>query len=88
MVRIRLTRVGATKRPCYRVIAIDGREKRDGRPLEYLGTYDPRPAEELINLRTEAIEAWVARGAQMSDTVRNLLKRQTRRLAAGENAEA
>ena len=51
MVKIRLTRVGATKRPCYRVIAIDGREKRDGRPLEYLGTYDPRPSEEIIHLR-------------------------------------
>ena len=44
MVKIRLTRQGAKKRPFYRIIAIDEREKRDGRPLEYLGTYDPKRA--------------------------------------------
>ncbi len=75
MVKIRLTRVGAKKRPFYRVLAIDERKKRDGRALEYLGTYDPTPAKELLQLRTEAIEAWVAKGAQLSDTVRSLLKR-------------
>lgn len=91
MVKIRLTRAGATKRPFYRVIAIDERKKRDGRPLEYLGTYDPRPLEERIDFRTEAIEVWIARGAQMSDSVRSLLKRQNRRSAAagaGENGAA
>ena len=45
------------------------------RPLEYLGTYDPNPKEPVVNLRRDAIEAWVAKGAQMSDTERSLVKR-------------
>lgn len=79
MVKIRLTRVGAKKRPFYRVMAIDERRKRDGRALEYLGTYDPTPAEEVLSLQTEAIDAWVAKGAQLSSTVRSLLKRYNRK---------
>ena len=75
MVKIRLRRSGAKKRPFYRIVAIDGRRQRDGRPLEFLGSYDPRPAQEQINLRSEAIEAWVAKGAQLSGTVRSLIKR-------------
>ena len=82
MVKIRLTRVGSKKRPFYRFVAVDQRKKRDGRALAYLGTYDPRPSEEQLDLRKEAIEEWVAKGAQMSDSVRTLLKRQTRRAAA------
>jgi len=75
MVKIRLLRAGAKKRPFYRVIAIDERRKRDGRALEFLGTYNPiaEPAE--IKLRTERIEAWVAKGARLSDAVRALVRR-------------
>jgi small subunit ribosomal protein S16 len=75
MVKIRLRRGGAKKRPHYRIVAIDERRQRDGRALEFLGTYDPRPEQEVINLRTEAIQAWVAKGAQLSSTVRSLMKR-------------
>ncbi len=82
MVKIRLTRCGAKKRPFYRVQAIDERKQRDGRALEFLGTYDPRPTPEIIDLRTEAIEAWVAKGAQLSDTVRSLLRRHQRQASA------
>ena len=81
MVKIRLTRRGAKKRPFYRIHAIDERKRRDGRALEFLGTYDPRTAPEIIELRTEAIEAWVAKGAQLSDTVRSLIRRQKNRAA-------
>jgi len=75
MVKIRLQRAGAKKRPFYRVIAIDQRRKRDGRALEFLGTYDPirEPAE--IKLKTDRIEAWTARGAQLTDAVRGLIRR-------------
>ena len=75
MVRIRLLRAGAKKRPFYRVIAIDQRRKRDGRALEFLGTYNPiaEPAE--IKLKTDRIEAWTAQGAQLSDAVRALIRR-------------
>ena len=81
MVKIRMTRLGAKKRPYYRVMAIDERKRRDGRPLEFLGTYDPKPEVEVINLRVDAIEAWIAKGAQMSDAVRNLVKKQKKQTA-------
>lgn len=85
MVKIRMTRVGSKKRPFYRVTAIDERKKRDGRPLQFLGTYDPKPGVEVLNLDIEGIEAWVAKGAQLSDTVRSLIKRARRQavVAAG-----
>ncbi|MCS5637618.1 MAG: 30S ribosomal protein S16 [Myxococcota bacterium] len=82
MVKIRLTRAGSKKRPFYRVTAIDERKQRDGRPLEFLGTYDPRPDQEELKLNIEGIEAWVAKGAQMSDTVRTLIKRARRQAVA------
>ncbi len=82
MVKIRLTRRGAKKRPFYRIVAIDERKPRDGRPLEYLGTYDPLPNPERVDLKVEKIEAWVAKGAQVSPTVRSLLKRAEKAAAA------
>jgi len=75
MVKIRLTRGGSKKRPFYRVMAIDSRKQRDGRPLAYLGLYDPRPGEEVLRLDIEGIEAWTAKGAQVSDTVTSARRR-------------
>jgi len=88
MVKIRLTRVGAKKRPFYRVMAIDEREKRQGRPLEYLGTYDPQAAEAGAKLQLEAIESWIAKGAQMSDTVRSLVRTARKQAGAAASAQA
>ena len=87
MVRIRLLRAGAKKRPFYRVIAIDQRRKRDGRALEFLGTYNPiaEPAE--IKLKTERIEAWTAKGAQLSDAVRALIRRSKTQAPAAVEGE-
>mgnify|MGYP003703307607 CR=1 FL=1 len=82
MVKIRLTRQGTKKRPYYRVTAIDERKQRDGRPLEFLGTYDPKPDAEVLKLDIEGIEAWVGKGARMSDTVRTLVNRVRREAAA------
>ena len=73
MVKIRLTRIGSKKRAFYRVMAIDERKQRDGRPLEYLGTYDPRINPPALDLNLDGIEAWVSKGAQLSDTVRSLV---------------
>lgn len=73
-VRIRLTRVGATKRPSYRVIAIDRRRSRDGRALEILGFYDPLTDPATVKLDTERINAWIGKGAQPSDTVAKLIR--------------
>jgi len=82
MVKIRLTRRGAKKRPFYRIVAIDERKQRDGRPLEFLGTYDPIPNPERVDIKVEQLEAWIAKGAQMSPTVRSLVKREAKRAAA------
>lgn len=83
MVKIRLTRGGSKKRPFYRVTAIDSRKQREGRPLQFLGFYDPKPGEEVIELDMEGIESWVGKGAQLTDTVRTLMKRARRRAVAG-----
>ena len=85
-VRIRLTRVGATKRPAYRVIAIDKRRSRDGRALEILGFYDPLTEPATVQLDTAKIQAWIGKGAQPSDTVVKLMRQAER--AATEANEA
>ncbi len=73
-VRIRLSRVGATKQPAYRVVVMDGRSARDGRAIETLGHYNPRtdPIEFVVDI--EKVKAWLAKGAQPSDTVSRLLQ--------------
>jgi len=79
-VRIRLTRVGATKQPTYRFVVADSRSPRGGRFIERLGTFDPRRTE----LRVDAarIEHWLSKGAQPSHTVGLLLKQQKKAQAA------
>ena len=71
--QIRFTRLGRKRTSFYRIIAIDSRKRRDGLPLEYLGWYDPHAKQS--NLDAPAFKAWLAKGAQPSDTVRNLLKK-------------
>ncbi|MCX5872458.1 MAG: 30S ribosomal protein S16 [Deltaproteobacteria bacterium] len=73
-VKIRLARHGSKKRPFYRIVATDSFSPRDGRFLENLGTYDPRNKINGINLKREAIEDWVKKGAQLTDTVKKLMK--------------
>ncbi len=73
-VKLRLTRMGATKRPSYRIVASDSRQKRDGEYLELVGTYDPIANETKIN--EEVALKWLKTGAQPSDTVRNLFSKQ------------
>lgn len=86
-VRIRLTRVGATKRPAYRVIAIDKRRSRDGRALEILGFYDPLTEPATVNLDTERISAWIGRGAQPSETVSKLMRQAEKSVGPAAEAE-
>ncbi len=89
-VRIRLARVGATKRPSYRVVAIDGRKPRDGRALEILGFYDPLTDPATVTLEGERIREWISKGAQPSETVVKLLRQSglDARGTAAEPAEA
>jgi len=82
MVKIRMTRGGAKKRPHYRIVAIDERSQRDGRPLEFLGTYTPASKPEQFEIKIDRFDAWIAKGAQPSPTVRSLVKRARKRAAA------
>ncbi len=78
---IRLTRTGTKNRACYRIVAIHKRKARNGRPLEYLGTYDPQPDPAKIDINREGVQAWVAKGAQLSPAVRGLLRRSRQQAA-------
>jgi len=84
MVKIRLSRGGAKGRPFYHIIVADERKARDGRNIERLGFYNPVAAgkEVRLQLDTEKVNAWVAKGAQLSDKVRWLVKE------AGKQAKA
>lgn len=84
MVTIRLSRHGAKRAPFYHVVAADKRAKRDGRNLERLGFFNPvaRGQEERLNLDLEAIEGWVAKGAQVSERVKTLVKEASTEAAA------
>lgn len=75
MIKIRLARGGRKKRPVFTIVAADARSPRDGRFMEKLGQYDPRSEEVLKNVKTEAITAWVNKGAQLTDTVSSLFKK-------------
>jgi small subunit ribosomal protein S16 len=66
---IRLSRTGARKQPHYRVVVIEKERARNGRPVEVVGTYNPRTSPASIELKRERIDYWVSKGAQMSDRV-------------------
>ncbi len=73
-VKIRLARHGAKKKPFYRIVAADSSSPRDGRFLEILGTYDPRNKISGLNLNVESVRKWVSNGAEMTSTVRKLMR--------------
>ena len=75
-VRIRLRRIGAKKRPIYRIVVADSRSPRDGRFIETLGTYNPLTNPVEVNLKSDRVRLWLSRGALPSDTVRHILARQ------------
>ncbi len=72
MVKIRLRRMGAKKQPTYRFVVADARSPRDGRFIEILGHYNPRTEPRTVEVNEEKAKAWLAKGAQPSDTVRRL----------------
>ena len=74
MVKIRMARGGRKNRPVYTIVATNSRTARDGQFLEKLGQYDPKAAEALKFVNVEGIKSWISKGAQLSDTVRSLLK--------------
>lgn len=70
---IRLARVGARKQPYYRVVVIEKERARNGRPVEVVGTYNPRTSPATFDLKRERITYWVSKGAKCSERVGKLL---------------
>ena len=75
-VKLRLTRLGATKRPTYRIVATDSRRPRDGQYLELIGTYSPIDNENQVKINEEVALKWLNSGAIPTDTVRNLFSKE------------
>lgn len=74
-VKIRLTRVGAHKKPFYRVVVADSSSPRDGKYIERLGTYNPFLEEDKFNINVEKTLDWIKKGAQPTGTVKSYLKK-------------
>ena len=75
MVKLRLRRMGAKKRPSYRIVAADSRSPRDGAFIETVGFYDPITDPATINVNLDRARHWIDNGAQPTDTVRSILQR-------------
>lgn len=75
-VKLRLKRMGSTKKPFYRIVAADSRSPRDGKFIETVGTYDPTKQPAVVSVDEELALKWLQNGAQPTDTVRNLLSSQ------------
>lgn len=76
MVKIRLKRMGTTKRPFYRLVVADSRSPRDGRFIEAIGYYDPLPQPASVKIDADRVREWLRRGARPSDSARDLLVAQ------------
>lgn len=76
MVAMRLTRVGSKKRPSYRIVVIDKRKAQNGRFLEIVGQYNPLSDPAMIEVNADRAKYWLSKGAQPSETVRNLLRQK------------
>ena len=88
MLAIKLMRTGAKKSPSYRVVVKEKQSKRDGAYLENLGTYNPTREPAEVKLNAERVRYWIEKGAQPTDTVRQLIKRNAKATAesAAESA--
>lgn len=77
-IKVRLTRMGTKKRPFYRIVAMDSATRRDGRPLEYLGYYNPMTNPADVKVDAEKVKKWLDLGAELSDTVKSLVKKASK----------
>jgi small subunit ribosomal protein S16 len=75
-VKIRLLRAGANKKPFYRIVVANSDAPREGRFLEIVGTYNPLTTPATVTVKEDKIRQWIANGAQVTGTVKNLLKKQ------------
>ena len=86
-VSIRLRREGAKNRPYFKVVVADSRSPRDGKFIEIIGTYDPKKPGDNSALKLDRAEYWIARGAQPSDTVKSLIKKNKKRPAVAATTD-
>ena len=75
MLTLRLNRQGTKDRPFYKIVAVDSRKRRDGRYLDQVGTYNPMEDGVNYTLDIDKVDAWISKGAQPSDTVRDIIKK-------------
>jgi small subunit ribosomal protein S16 len=87
-VSIRLRREGTRNRPYYKVVVADKRSPRDGKFIEVIGAYDPKKPGRNSTLNIDRVEYWISKGAQPSDTVRSLIKKNKNPEAAAKKAAA
>jgi small subunit ribosomal protein S16 len=85
-VSIRLRREGAKNSPYYKVVVADRRSPRDGKFIETIGTYDPKKPGQNSSLNLDRVEYWISKGAQPSDTVRSLIKKNKKVTATPESS--
>src|SRR4051812_10320596 len=86
-VSIRLRREGSLNRPYYKVVVADKRSPRDGKFIEIIGTYDPKKTGHNSTLKLDRIDHWISQGAQPSDTVRSLIKKNRKQTASAPAEE-
>ncbi len=75
MVKIRLYKTGAKKRPSYRIVAIESQNKRNGKTLDIIGFYDPKTRPPTVKIDQKRLDKWVEKGAQLTPAVKKLLKK-------------
>jgi small subunit ribosomal protein S16 len=83
MVKLRLARFGAKKKPFYRIVAMDARGKRDGRYIELLGTYDPLQDPPAVTLKMDRVQHWLSVGAQPTEAVERFIKKASGTTVSG-----
>jgi small subunit ribosomal protein S16 len=80
--KIRLSRIGSTHQPHYRVVVAETRSRRDGDAVETLGSYDPRAKGKQVTLKLDRVDYWISKGAKPSDTLNALIKRARKGVTA------
>ena len=84
--KIRLSRIGSTHQPHYRIVVAETRSRRDGDAVETVGTYDPRAKGKQVNMRLDRVDYWLGKGAKPSDTLHSMIKRARRAASAAPAA--
>lgn len=88
MVKIRLVRMGSNKKPFFRIVVADAQRKVNGRYLENVGWFDPKLNKNNLELKLDRVDHWLSKGAQLTDSVAALVRKQRRQAPAAEPAAA